>query len=148
MSIGLLEAARLSTQEVSRAELVELRMGKRPAGVLLAVLGAVLTVLSNGAVDLPQVPLWSLLGSKPDAEGWRLWKRGQARLQDVDQFLASLLDLEPLSLAPATLQKLLPFVESDELSPLNVDKPIIVAVTNESSQSAPRMIAPPPHAHV
>ena len=100
MSIGLLEAARLSTQEVSRAELVELRMGKRPAGVLLAVVGAVLTVLSNGTVDLPRGPVRSLLSSTPDAEGWRLWKRGQARLQDVDSFLASLLDLEPLSLAP------------------------------------------------
>ncbi len=148
MSIGLLEAARLSTQEVSRAELVELRMGKRPAGVLLGVFAAVLTVLSNGAVDLPQVPLRSLLSSKPDAEGWRLWKRGQACLQDVDHFLASLLDLEPLSLSPSTLQKLLPFVESDELSPLNIDKPINVANMNGSSQLAQRLNAPPPHTHV
>ena len=146
MSIGLLEAARLSTQEVSRAELVELRMGKRPAGVLLAVIGAVLTVLSNGTVDVPRGPVRSLLSSTPDAEGWRLWKRGQARLQDVDSFLASLLDLEPLSLAPATLEKLLPFVECDELSPLNVEKPS--GTNGYSGQLQPRMNAPPPHAHV
>ena len=146
MSIGLLEAARLSTQEVSRAELVELRMGKRPAGVLLAVIGAVLTVLSNGSVELPRAPLRSLLSSTPDAEGWRLWKRGQARLQDVDDFLASLLDLEPLSLAPSTLEKLLPFIECDELSPLNVERPI--SSNGYSSQLPLRMQAPPPHAHV
>ena len=69
----------------------------------------------------------------PTPEGWRLWKRGQARLQDADGFLASLLDLEPLALTPSTLAKLAPFVESEELSPLNVERPTAGV--------------PPPHAH-
>jgi len=133
MSIGLLEAARLATQAVSRAELMELRMGARPTAHLLAVVGAVLTALSNGAVSLPAAPLGALMTCPPTPEGWRLWKRSQARLQDADGFLASLLDLEPLALTPSTLAKLAPFVESEELSPLNVERPTAGV--------------PPPHAH-
>jgi hypothetical protein len=144
---GVLEAARLATQGLTRQELVELRAAARPAIEVQLVVLAVDLVLGGGrgrgrgtgtrgkggaagspgggsssgraavAANKTILDPAAALAAGPSAALAGAYREGKLRLSDAGALLSQLLSFDPLSLPPGAVARLAPFVQLQALTP-------------------------------